>query len=227
MKLIAIGDLHGKDCWKQIGFNQYDKVVFMGDYTDSFTATNDEVFINLSALIQLKKSEPAKFVLLLGNHDIQYMYFPDFPCTGFRPHAQVGLTDLFRRNTDCFDVAYQYRKYLFTHAGVSKSWHHKYEAMMRSYISNHLSMGKALNALYHSKNYAVLFDAGKIRGGPFEHSGIVWADAKETQKDHLDGIHQVAGHTPVKEIITVGNKKSSITYIDVLDFKTAFYELTL
>ena len=227
MKLIAIGDLHGKDCWKQIDFNLYDKVVFMGDYTDSFTATNDEIFNNLSALVQLKKSGPEKFILLLGNHDIQYLYFPDFRCTGFRPLAQVDLTDVFRKNKDCFQVAYQYRKYLFTHAGVTKSWYHQHEAIISSYMSNHLSLGKALDEMSRSKNYPVLFDAGKIRGGHLEHGGVMWADISETLEDHLEGIHQVVGHTPLKQISTVGNRKSSITYIDVLDFKTVFYELNV
>lgn len=37
MKHIVIGDLHGKDIWQTIDFTQYEKVVFLGDYVDSFT----------------------------------------------------------------------------------------------------------------------------------------------------------------------------------------------
>ena len=37
MKLIAIGDIHGRDIWKQIvETEQPDTVVFVGDYFDSF-----------------------------------------------------------------------------------------------------------------------------------------------------------------------------------------------
>ena len=36
MKIISIGDLHGKDVWKQIDPANYDKIIFVGDYTDDF-----------------------------------------------------------------------------------------------------------------------------------------------------------------------------------------------
>ena len=37
MKIIAIGDIHGRSIWKNIvSANSYDKVVFLGDYFDSF-----------------------------------------------------------------------------------------------------------------------------------------------------------------------------------------------
>ena len=36
-KLVAIGDIHGRDIWKQIvDQEQPDTVVFVGDYFDSF-----------------------------------------------------------------------------------------------------------------------------------------------------------------------------------------------
>src|SRR6476660_917534 len=100
MRIIAIGDLHGKDCWKEIDFSLYEKVIFVGDYVDGFNASNHEIFNNLLELIQLKKSNTAKFILLLGNHDIQYLYGPDYRCSGFRPEAQFDLEELFSKNRE-------------------------------------------------------------------------------------------------------------------------------
>ena len=37
MKHVIIGDLHGKDVWKEININCYDRVVFVGDYVDHWT----------------------------------------------------------------------------------------------------------------------------------------------------------------------------------------------
>ena len=37
MKTIVIGDIHGRDVWKEIVFQeQADRVIFIGDYFDSF-----------------------------------------------------------------------------------------------------------------------------------------------------------------------------------------------
>jgi predicted phosphodiesterase len=225
MRIIAIGDLHGKDCWKQIDFNLYEKVIFIGDYVDSFNATNNEILNNLLELIQLKKSNTEKFILLLGNHDIQYRYFPNFRCSGFRPESRFELEELFRKNQECFQVAYQYKKYLFTHAGVSNSWWNQYSEFMRKYQGDNDSIGEVLNKVYLSEDYDMLFDVGFTRGGNFKFGGIVWADKSETQRDYFKNIHQVVGHTPLESIRTFGDENSSITYIDVLNFNIQFYEL--
>ena len=97
MKVIAIGDLHGKDCWKEVDFSRFDKVIFLGDYTDSFSETDEEIFTNLREIVHLKKTNREKFVLLLGNHDVQYLHFPYYNCSGFRPEAQKELTGFFKR----------------------------------------------------------------------------------------------------------------------------------
>ena len=55
MKIITIGDIHGKDFWKQVDFNGYDKAVFLGDYVDSLDHSNAEIISNPEAIIRLKK----------------------------------------------------------------------------------------------------------------------------------------------------------------------------
>jgi hypothetical protein len=39
---------------------------------------------NLQDIIALKKACPEKVLLLLGNHDVQYMFYPHFRSSGFR-----------------------------------------------------------------------------------------------------------------------------------------------
>lgn len=226
MRTIAIGDLHGKDCWKQVDFNLYQKVIFIGDYTDSYTLSTEVIYKSLLQLIALKKAHPEKVILLLGNHDIQYLFFPNFRCTGFRPEAQRDLTALFLLNKECFQVAFQQGNYLFTHAGVSNSWMNQYAELKEVFKREKNSMSDALNKVYHSENYYLLHDVGKVRGGIFKFGGILWADRSETNRDYLEGVHQVVGHTPMENIKTFGDSDSSITYIDVLNTRIEFYELT-
>ena len=88
MKTITIGDIHGYDTWKQAGdidllikgeFEpDYDKYIFVGDYVDSFDLTNIQIYANLLELIQFKKKFPEHVVLILGNHDLQYLYGKNF-----------------------------------------------------------------------------------------------------------------------------------------------------
>lgn len=228
MKIISIGDLHGEDCWKKIDFSRYDKAVFIGDYTDSFTVSNTQMLKNLEELIALKKSNLEKYVLLLGNHDIHYMFFPLFRCTGYRKEMQEMFTGLYKDNIQLFDIAYQYKNYLFTHAGISKKWFKKYESYFKDL--NEKSIAECLKDIFNSEHYQILFEIGAKRGGSrTDTGGIVWADITETQNDYLDGYHQIVGHTPRYDIQTFGGDTQSITYIDVLERNSVkkFYEVII
>ena len=52
MKILAVGDLHGSDHWKTIDPKKHDKIIFMGDYIDSFVFTDTEIVHNLKEVIQ-------------------------------------------------------------------------------------------------------------------------------------------------------------------------------
>jgi len=77
MKILAIGDIHGRDFWKspvKRYLKKVDKVVFLGDYFDpyedegvdyTFKGTMD----NFNEIVQLKRDNPDKVILLLGNHN--------------------------------------------------------------------------------------------------------------------------------------------------------------
>lgn len=228
MKLIAIGDVHGRDAWKQVDTATADRVVFLGDYVDSRQGFTDEViYQNLVEIIRLKRKMPRKIMLLLGNHDAQYLHYPNYGCSGFRPDAQPALTALFVKHKDLFQMAYQQENHLFTHSGVSNGWYRE----RRKYLDQRetgASLADQLNAMHERESTAhFLFDVGPARGGEASYGGPVWADRLETTADYLPGYHQVVGHTAVPDIITVGDEHGSITYCDVTQTKAAFYEVTL
>jgi hypothetical protein len=226
MDILAIGDVHGRDAWKDIEGTQADHIIFIGDYVDPHLYIPDaEVILNFEEIIDLKMQNPDRVSLLLGNHDIQYMYYPDHQCSGHRTDLQSILGDLYKKNTELFQIAWQCEGHLFTHAGVSRTWFTRHLATLAQYEQN--SLAATLNAIHQSEDRKVLFEVGYSRGGKYPSGGPVWADKAETEHDFLAGYHQVVGHSRVPDFVRYGNTKSSITYIDVQDTQVKFYEVSI
>jgi predicted phosphodiesterase len=230
MKIIAIPDLHGKDCWKQIDPARFDKVIFIGDYVDAKDGKTREVIIqNLTSILAFKNQFPEKVVLLLGNHDIQYLHYPDHRCSGFDADIQSQLTRIFNENKSEFQIAWQRGNHLFVHAGVSRRYFAWLGAMVdeKMKYDGEMSIAHYLNRLHESKPNLVCV-CGATRGGLYPYGGPLWADITETRFDHLDGYHQIVGHSRVLDMHTStrpGDNDSSITYIDVLSQRVEFFEI--
>ncbi|WP_461151305.1 metallophosphoesterase [Spirosoma pulveris] len=232
MKLLTISDLHGRSVWKEANIDQYDRVIFLGDYTDSHVFDDETIYGNLLDLIWLKHQNPDKVVLLLGNHDAQYLHFPHYRCSGFRERAQPQLSSLFRMNASFFQIAHQERDYLFSHAGVTKKWlaHFLVKTGSRSNeCTSACNLAGLLNEAHrHEMPFRnLLFEVGPKRGGANAYGGPIWADRTETSVDFLMGLQQVVGHTPVSNFSTIYGESGSITYTDILQSKTAFYEVII
>ncbi|MFC5411016.1 metallophosphoesterase [Larkinella bovis] len=231
MKIVTIPDLHGRDSWLQVNIDRFDKVIFLGDYTDSYDLSDEVILENLQQIIRFKQQYLDKVVLLIGNHDAQYLHFPHHRCSGFRPSMQPVLTELFTQNQSLFQIAHQENSHLFTHAGVSNRWlAHLPKADLRSKLELNLQELDQLAALMNRmhedrKMRTTLFDVSYLRGGFDEAGGPVWADKRETSTDYVPGLHQVVGHTPVPDFQTIGNETGSITYTDVLQTREAFFTL--
>lgn len=232
MKILVISDLHGKDVWKQANTSDYDRIVFLGDYTDGYIFDDETIYTNLNTIIRQKQEHPDKFILLIGNHDAQYLHFPRYRCSGFREQAQPELSALFMKYDKLFQIAYQQGDFLFTHAGVTTKWLAHFLAQTGRHINlptSEVNLAGLLNEIHQQSDGIrdILFDAGPVRGGRQALGGPVWADRSETKVDYLTGFHQIVGHTPVSDFGTMGNKESSITYTDVLQTRTAFYEVII
>lgn len=228
MKTITIGDLHGKDCWKEINPANYDRVIFIGDYVDSPSIGDKVIIKNLKEVIELKDKFPEKIILLLGNHDIQYLDYPRYQCAGFNWRIKDELVSIFQRHRNSFQVAYQYQNWLFTHAGITNAFFQATFSGLHS-VTDHQEVANLINALQASPYQEKLHIAGISRGGFYPYSGVTWADMKETAIDYLTGYHQVVGHTRAFDFVSFSKAnsrgiESSITYVDVLDSMTKFFE---
>ena len=82
--MIIIPDIHGLNFWKEaVAGREEGIIVFLGDYLDPYPddfpdKTADEIWEqtwnNFNDIIEFKKKHPSNVVLLLGNHDLHYIY---------------------------------------------------------------------------------------------------------------------------------------------------------
>lgn len=242
-KTITIGDIHGRSCWKEAGdiselisglslVPKYDHYIFLGDYVDSFTLTNEEIKENLLEIINFKKMFPNNVVLLWGNHDIEYWVNKPW-CdiknfiTGYRAESHFDLYDIFEENKNIIQMAFQIDNYLWTHAGVHKGWYnYVFKSEIKGLRLDNLTISGQLNSsfLYGLKS---IHDCSFYRGGSKKVGGPLWLDKSELVKKPLDDYHQIVGHSHVDKIETFDKNNSSITLCDVLNNEVSFYELNI
>jgi len=220
MRIQAIPDLHSKSIWKELVDLTCDKIIFLGDYVDDYPPTTDEQIItNLLDVIQFKKDNPDKVILLLGNHDEQY--FNNYTgCSGYRISYAATLKSIFEENRDLFQIAYQEQNYIWTHAGISEDWYKIFLKEVKVLPEGNIA--DELNGVFKSSDVDLITCVGRTRGGWAPYGGPIWADKSETYDYHFHGVigyHQIVGHSKVPHILKKEIGNSSITYCDCLDYK--------
>ena len=221
MKVNVIPDIHGEVKWKKVIDESCDKIIFLGDYVDSFTVSNDQIITNLKDIISFKKENPDKVVLLWGNHDIMYYYLqnPTFKCPGYRPEIGIDLREIYKLNSSLFQYAYQIKDFIFTHAGIQNNWFiNEFKGLLFENIADQLNNPKNQN------QFLSIHDVGFRRGGWKDAGGIVWCDKNELKKP-LKNYNQIVGHTQTEQMIEFNftsdklnkNKKNSVYFCDCLN----------
>ena len=65
MKTVVIGDIHGRSIWKLIvNIENPDRIIFIGDYFDSFNIKGEEQLNNFLDIIEYKKSSGKEVIML-------------------------------------------------------------------------------------------------------------------------------------------------------------------
>ena len=122
MKTIIIGDIHGRNIWKEIVSKEsYDRVIFVGDYFDSFDIPGLDQIHNFNEICNFAKSSEKEVVLLVGNHDLHYMNIGQ-KYSGFQPGFQFDISSILSENNNLLQMIYRFDNVIATHAGVSPVW---------------------------------------------------------------------------------------------------------
>lgn len=211
MKIQTLGDIHGESNWEDLIDMSCDKIIFIGDYVDSFHYSDEEIYDNLLNIINLKKSNPDKIILLIGNHDVQYQFYPRFGCSGFRQSAQASLTNLFNVNKNLFQASYQINDWFWSHAGVSQKYFDSFNIDLDLYEN----LSEFINELYEKINDK-FFQVGDLRGGYMPWGGPIWADKRELLKHPFKNLNQIIGHTHTDKIEIHDHDDHKLYFIDVL-----------
>jgi predicted MPP superfamily phosphohydrolase len=206
MKTIVLGDTHGRSNWKlAIHQDKPNRVIFMGDYFDSFEIPGVEQIDNFKQILQYKENNPqVEVVLLIGNHD--YHYFPEVGYTGtsgYQSKIAPSITQVVDENRHHLQMAYGFGEYLFTHAGVSPVF------MDQVFGENDWSIENIvvdLNELFRYKPRAFDFNGFDAYGDNTTQTPIwirprsLMSSNKKHKKSLKKDYIQIVGHTAMRKI---------------------------
>lgn len=201
--IIIVPDVHGRDFWRWTVTHrkEEDSVIFLGDYLDPY---EDEwiywsdAYQGLLDIIALKRENPEKVVLLLGNHDLHYL-FPNLRGSRYNEYQAEKIRKTFMDNLDCFQMAAECeidgQRYLFTHAGVNKVWAEKYAGLFGPVEK---ITAETFNRLMFKDEFVgALGDISSFRWGRDSAGSMVWADVEEFEwsESRISKVIQIFGHT--------------------------------
>lgn len=246
-KILACGDIRGNHKVLQKVIDEfikgsYDKLILTGDYYH-FNRNTEDILRCFQLIVKTKDLLGESFIPLLGDQDIQYFLDNNdrVKCYGYREDVYIQLHNYLKEHRNMFKYAYSFGDYLFTHAGVSKTWYLKHYSILDKWCNkadfntgDDNFLGKLINAIGETSDEPILWDIGVVRNG-FGVGGPLWCDKSELMKDPMPAIKQIVGHTPVKFIqrkILFGEERkkigyTSVTFIDVLDENERFLKLDI
>lgn len=226
MAYVCIGDIHGRTSWKElVEQNPNSTFIFMGDYLDPYF--NDITYLdaieNFKKIIEFKINNPGT-ILLIGNHDAQYLFYPNFQVNnGFSYKYHKTICKLFKENKKLFQFAFQINDYLFTHAGISKDWLNYHSKIFDQFglSLDYSNIAEVINNIANSDKLKEVFDnISHLRGGRNLYGSLIWADFRELIDNYIIGLKQIVGHTKFKDFFKTGDFDSFVIFIDVLTEQT-------
>lgn len=246
MKLLVIPDVHGRTFWEDIlpyvNTNEYEKIIFLGDYLDPYpieNISNKQAYNNFHKILDLKKENKDKIILLLGNHDLGYLDDNICNCRKIK-ELDEEIFYTFLDNKDLFNITYRLeakdKTILFSHAGFTRTF---IEIMKNTFMDdNEWACIDSLDEWFHQnvakhvrKVYNLFAFCGRERGGMHPTGSCVWADTNETicSESCLDNTIQIFGHTRLDHIPMYTSMNKTMNCIDsqrVFIFDTETLELS-
>ena len=219
-KLVAIGDIHGRDIWRQIlDKEQPDTVVFVGDYFDSFDIPGLDQIYNFQNIIHWKLDNPqCEVVMLIGNHDFHYMNICNEYYSGFQRDLYLEIGRALETNRHHLRMAYRCDDLVFSHAGITPEF-------LLNNGWDEQDIVEFINDLWYFQPYKFKFaDNGYGHSDPYGDDTFqtpIWIRPRSLMKackEVKKTMIQVVGHTAVNQIDAKGKATGGRYYfIDCLD----------
>ena len=205
MDTLVVGDLHGKVeiAEEVLGDKGTNKIIFIGDYLDSFDRRVEDQIKLLDLVLDACESNPETVYALLGNHELSYMDATQ-RCSGWKLTTQFSVDERLARMQKVLVPAVQHDAgWLLTHAGVSKQWASRFKGPPE----------EAVQTCTEDE----LFVVGRSRGGVANCGGPLWCDYYDEFLP-IPGLRQIFGHTARTESVPGIRTDDGENYcIDCLD----------
>ena len=208
LKIVCAGDTHGRDKWKEIvakELDSSDRIIFIGDYFDThYDETPEQQLSNFNEIVEFKKTNMDKVILLIGNHDFHYLSGINESYSGF----QYGWSKSFNEILEpalaegLMQMCYVYDKYVFTHAGVTNTWCATHGVNRQPHL-----LEDSINKLFKTNKYAFYFQMGYnySQSGDDVTQSPLWVRLPSLFQDKLIGFTFVVGHTTLKQLTITEN----------------------
>lgn len=235
-KILIIPDVHGRDFWKEpvkkVLEDTSAHIVYIGDFTDCYPYEWDPNFDylqhtidNLKEIIELKRQNPDRITLLLGNHDCGYAISDTISSSRMDKKHRSELEELFKGNRKLFQIAEEHdiagRHFVFSHAGILKGWVRS--VWGEEAESPDFKVVDRLNNAWLVDDWNILGRLGDYdtyRGwGGFQYGSPVWSDIRSWVKVTPEETYgfNIVGHTQLDD------RQVVLDQIADLDCRKTFY----
>ena len=194
MKIIALGDIHGRDTWKKIVEKEkYDTIVFIGDYFDSRENISAvEQIANFKDIINLQLTSPNLVKLLIGNHDYHYMRGVKEHYSGYQAVHSFDIQEVLHQALALgnLEICTGWEDLLFSHAGITKTW-------LGALSSNPRLIVSTINRIFRTDIRQFKFTPG-MNYNPYGDEPCqspLWVRPRSLRSDLIEGVTQIVGHT--------------------------------
>jgi len=226
MKIVALGDTHGRSKWKEIVVEQKDAdmIVFIGDYFDAKDGgySANRQIENFKEIVQFKRDNPSKVVLLIGNHDFHYLNGVNETYSSYQFGYAKDINSVLQPAVDegLLQMCYQYSSYFFSHAGLTKTWANNNNIDMNN-------LEDSVNELFRNDITKFKFTMGDnySYGGNDITQTPIWVRPQSLVKDMVDDIICIVGHTQVKGVTVM--EEDNLILIDCLGTSDEYLVLDL
>lgn len=205
-KRLVIGDIHGHlESFLNIMKDENpDDVIILGDYFDNFRGNDQSIIECFKKIISVKheheKSGKGKFIMLIGNHDFQYICTTEHYSGKRATYAEEAKSLLDKAIADG-DLQYFFiddtNLTAYSHAGITNRW-----------MNQNMICVDDLNDLEHLANFENMkfcFGGGETGYGNGLYASPIWVRPntllQDMYFDELSGKHwvQIVGHTHSRE----------------------------
>jgi hypothetical protein len=229
MRVIALGDTHGRNNWKAIAEKELatcDKFVFIGDYFDSHDekSSGDKQIENFNEILELKKANPDKVVLLTGNHDYHYIRGIGETYSGYQAAYALQIGEIVEQaiKDGLMQLVFTADGFFYSHAGLTKTWASMFMRRISDGTTNNINPEiddvfiQVLNdhLIYQPKVFMFNSGINASMTGDDVTQGPIWVRPYSLSKDKIEGWWYVVGHTTSRRLSIVDDHQ--IILIDCL-----------